>query len=125
MADSEKKNFFLWGSWGGQTVTRPLLTEKIRGNVKKTIIGQGFVLALRTDGILCSWGEDRQGCLGLGQEKLASVDPKKINIPEKVADVSFGNKHVLALTVSGRVYSFGLNEYGQLGLGKFQYYQLY
>ena len=140
---ADKKNFFLWGQWGGTAIDRPLLTEKLRGDVRKVVIGdsippsgaastgrlrhgaaaagmghagagafesgvpgpqggspsplslaQGsgsgsaagssapFVLAIRqSDGGLFAWGEDRQGCLGLGAECLSSADPLRVEIP--------------------------------------------
>ena len=34
-----------------------------------------------------------------------------------VCDVAIGHNHFLALTSDGKVYSFGDNHYGQLGLG--------
>ena len=40
--------------------------------------------------------------------------PKKVNIKKICA----GDRHCLALTNSGECYSWGLNQYGQLGLGK-------
>lgn len=51
--------------------------------------------------------------------QLAMEDTTGINTPYKVMDnvvkVSFGNNHVLALSKEGKVYSWGGNEYGELG----------
>ena len=38
----------------------------------------------------------------------------KVDIKEKIIDLSCGNKHALALTINGRVYSWGENNVGQV-----------
>ncbi|CAD7926659.1 unnamed protein product [Amoebophrya sp. A120] len=116
-ATEDAKNFLVWGSWHGHTIEKPLLTEKVRGAVKKTLIGKTYCVVLRTDGVCVSWGESKQGCLGVGQETTTSIDPKTVRIPDRVVDIAQGGKHVLALTQAGKVYSWGHNEFGQLGVG--------
>lgn len=70
---------------------------------------------------LWHWPErkrDESGCLGLGPEQNSTVDPHTVrNLDERVIDIVHGSKHILALTVSGRVFAWGNNEYGQLGVG--------
>eukprot|EP00397_Hematodinium_sp_SG-2012_P031466 GEMP01033403.1.p1 GENE.GEMP01033403.1~~GEMP01033403.1.p1 ORF type:complete len:565 (+),score=117.86 GEMP01033403.1:48-1742(+) len=115
-----RKNFFLWGAWGDHHLTEPLLTQKIDAKIRNTVIGHGFIVALLEDGSLLSWGEDKNGCLGLGSERLQCAEPARIKIPEasgRVADIQFGDKHILALTEKGQVYSWGDNKEGQLGAG--------
>jgi len=38
----------------------------------------------------------------------------KVEINEKVIDVRCGERHVLALTICGKIYSWGNNEFGQV-----------
>jgi len=38
----------------------------------------------------------------------------KVEIKEKVADVRCGDKHVLAITICGKIYSWGENSNGQV-----------
>ena len=49
-----------------------------------------------------------------------NVCPYQITFPKgvKIKKVCAGDRHCLALTNSGECYSWGLNSYGQLGLGK-------
>jgi len=116
---SEGKNFWLWGTWGKRVIKVPFLTEKIEGNIRNVIIGQTFIIALKEDGTLVSWGEDKSGCLGLGTDLQNQPDPKRIPFPTdfqgKVIDIQYGKHHVLALTNLGKVYAWGENSMGQLG----------
>ena len=48
--------------------------------------------------------------------KLASLPPSKLNFGHKVTQIATGLQHTLLLTLEGQVYSFGSNNYGQLGL---------
>jgi alpha-tubulin suppressor-like RCC1 family protein len=45
------------------------------------------------------------------------VKPKPIAFPEKVTMIAAGMHYSLALSVSGKVYAWGWNGFGQLGLG--------
>ncbi|CAK9030938.1 unnamed protein product [Durusdinium trenchii] len=115
-----ENNFWLWGTWGKRVIKAPFLTQKVPGKIRDIIIGQNFIIALKEDGQLVSWGEDKVGCLGLGTEDVNVQDPRKIPFPSdfkgKVVDVQYGRHHVLALTSTGKVYSWGDNNKGQLGL---------
>jgi len=119
-----QKNFWLWGTWGKRIIPRPFLTQKISGKIRDVVIGQTFIIALKEDGKLFSWGEDKQGCLGLGTDCITSHSPKQINLGtegvDPVLDIQYGKHHVLALTQNGKVYSWGDNQSGQLGLGDTQ-----
>jgi len=116
---SDGKNFWLWGTWGKRVIKVPFLTEKIEGNIRNVIIGQTFIIALKEDGNLVSWGEDKSGCLGLGTDLQNQAEPKRIPFPTdfqgKVIDIQYGKHHVLALTNLGKVYAWGENNNGQLG----------
>ncbi|CAD7949295.1 unnamed protein product [Amoebophrya sp. A25] len=116
-ASEDNKNFLVWGAWHDTIIEKPLLTEKVRGAVQKTLIAKTYCVVLRTDGTVVAWGENKQGCLGLGPDTTASSDPKALAFDEAVVDIQMGTKHLLALTAAGRVYAWGSNEYGQLGVG--------
>eukprot|EP00931_Biecheleriopsis_adriatica_P036418 TRINITY_DN20982_c0_g1_i1.p1 TRINITY_DN20982_c0_g1~~TRINITY_DN20982_c0_g1_i1.p1 ORF type:complete len:614 (+),score=142.70 TRINITY_DN20982_c0_g1_i1:73-1914(+) len=119
---SPDNNFWLWGSWGKRVIKQPFLTQKVPGKIRDVIIGQNFIISLREDGSLVSWGEDKLGNLGLGAEQVNVSEPRKIVFPpdfkgnEKIMDVQYGKHHVLALTSHGKVYAWGDNSSGQLGL---------
>lgn len=49
-------------------------------------------------------------------EKKRSLIPRKIVNIEKIIKISTGNKHNLALSANKKVYSWGDNSFGQLGI---------
>lgn len=87
-------------------------------------------LALRKDGTVWSWGDNKCGQLGYETEPEKwlnpvmgltgnnySTTPKQIKELKEVISVAAGAGHSVALTKSGDVYTFGCNDGGQLGLG--------
>merc|ERR1719375_2909802 len=92
--------------------------QEVSKKIRNIVIGQSFIIALQEDGTLVSWGEDKQGCLGLGSEKPSCPEPMKVsNIIGKVIDIQYGAHHILALTNKGQVWAWGQNDNGQLGAG--------
>jgi alpha-tubulin suppressor-like RCC1 family protein len=86
--------------------------------------GGDFSLAIeKTDDqktVLYSWGTNTYGQLGLGHNNVASAMTPVPNFPsanEKLLTISAGLSHVLALTEDKKVYSWGRNNFGQLGIG--------
>ncbi|KAF9426670.1 hypothetical protein BGZ94_006186 [Podila epigama] len=80
--------------------------------------GEGHFLALTTDCVLYSWGSGRHGQLGHGNV-LSEDLPKCIEALEgiRIIDAACGGSFSMALSDIRDVYTFGLNDYGQLGLG--------
>jgi alpha-tubulin suppressor-like RCC1 family protein len=74
---------------------------------------------INTNGMLFSWGNNQQGQLGIGSLTTAS-EVESIPFPPGVngwSDISGGSAFALAIADDGRIYSWGQNAYGQLGLG--------
>uniref|UniRef100_A0A6I8N734 X-linked retinitis pigmentosa GTPase regulator n=1 Tax=Ornithorhynchus anatinus TaxID=9258 RepID=A0A6I8N734_ORNAN len=71
-----------------------------------------------TDGELYTFGEPENGKLGLSSEQLKNHRIPQLvpGISGKVNQVACGGGHTVALTEED-VYTFGLGEFGQLGLG--------
>jgi alpha-tubulin suppressor-like RCC1 family protein len=91
--------------------------------VKDIAAGECHSLALTEDGTVYAWGDNRVGQLGLGDRETQNcLTPRIVGKlgGEKIKDIAAGNFHSLALTEAGEVYAWGLNEYGQLGLGDFR-----
>ncbi len=81
--------------------------------------GVSHSLALTNGGEVYAWGLNLCGQIGNGSYSQALV-PIKLNHfnNEKVIQISCGYEHSIALTESGRVFSWGYNEFGQLGLNQ-------
>ena len=81
--------------------------------------GYGNTLALMEDGSLYSWGYNKAGELGLGHTDN-QYTPQLIN-PEHfhyntIKSIHIEFMHALALMDDGTLYTWGQNDYGQLGL---------
>ncbi|XP_072471275.1 X-linked retinitis pigmentosa GTPase regulator isoform X2 [Notamacropus eugenii] len=76
--------------------------------------------AFVTKGGLYTFGEPENGKLGLSPEQLKNhrIPQLVLGIPGKVKQVACGGGHTVALTEE-EVYTFGLGQFGQLGLGTF------
>ena len=90
--------------------------------IKHIAAGSTHVLALTTDGNVFGWGSNHFGQVGMSQtvqknNERFSTKPKPIVFPEKIIDIAAGMHYSLALTASGKVYAWGWNGFGQLGLG--------
>ncbi len=120
---------FVWGSSDdgqcGQIsprVPNPTLIDSgaLAGTpVKKVVAGNFFALALTMNGEVVAWGGNSFGQLGNGTI-TNSVMPLLISeiaplSTVDITDIAVGNHHSLALTSDGRIYSWGYNNYGQLG----------
>ncbi|XP_026580225.1 probable E3 ubiquitin-protein ligase HERC6 [Pseudonaja textilis] len=102
---------------------RCYLPEPIQALEAQTIVyiscGKEHSLAISSQGKVFSWGAGGFGQLGTGKLKDSST-PKKIDALSKynVIQVACGHYHSIVLTKDGRVFSWGQNSHGQLGLGK-------
>uniref|UniRef100_A0A3Q3MJ34 HECT and RLD domain containing E3 ubiquitin protein ligase 4 n=1 Tax=Mastacembelus armatus TaxID=205130 RepID=A0A3Q3MJ34_9TELE len=77
-----------------------------------------FYLFLCTGGQVFSWGQNRYGQLGLGINGQSISTPQIIQSLQGIpfAQISAGGAHSFALTLSGAVFGWGRNKFGQLGL---------
>mmetsp|Transcript_42295 Transcript_42295/g.30500 ORF Transcript_42295/g.30500 Transcript_42295/m.30500 type:complete len:92 (+) Transcript_42295:219-494(+) len=80
-----------------------------------------YNLMLDKEGKMYSCGKSREGVLGLGVLNRSTKQKAfKIEFPpdkdepfgERIIDFQVGNSHVLALSQSGKVFSWGSNFYG-------------
>ena len=115
-----------FGMLGIGHVEKEILPQKI--NLKNIIgadCGELHTVAINKLNEIYAWGSDIYGQLGLGKTNQDYIDgdnyryqtlPQKINL-ENVKTISCSYNHTMALTLTGEVYAWGSNSYGQLGLG--------
>ena len=107
---------------GSGTVYKTTPVRAMSGNATAIAAGKYFSLALTADGNVMSWGLNDCGQLGdyvVSQRNTPGfVYENTLGIPLSwIVAIAAGSSHSLALTEDGRVYSWGANNSGQLGIG--------
>ena len=98
-----------------------LIDDKILNSIRLLYVyqrGQSVMFALLDDTVY-SLGFNRKGALGLGHRKENLREPE-MNLTlsgKQIIDIVSGYEHCIGLTAYGECYSWGLNQYGQLGIG--------
>ncbi len=107
--------------------TSPVESGELSG-AKKVAAGGRFSLALVGEGEVWGWGENGSGQLGIGAsspskcpqpffgEVACSLSPVHVHVLETASAIAAGESHALAIQ-GGKLYSWGANGSGQLGLG--------
>ncbi|QDZ17710.1 chromosome condensation regulation protein [Chloropicon primus] len=88
--------------------------------VVRVAAGDAFGVALTESGRVYSWGNNLAGQLGLG-------DVRDRNVPtlvtgnglesQNITDIAAGSRFVVALSERGAIWTWGSNDFGQLGQG--------
>jgi alpha-tubulin suppressor-like RCC1 family protein len=125
-----KKDGTLW-SWGEnelgqlgyanneQNVTLPAQVG-LDTNWASVAAGAEYSLAIKTDGTLWAWGDDKYGQLGLGTIQGAQAQtPTQVGTDTNWATVSanYTGTLTLATKTDGTLWAWGSDSYGQLGDG--------
>jgi alpha-tubulin suppressor-like RCC1 family protein len=102
------------------------LSEEFLKNIKIiSVFGQktSEVLVVSKDDECYGFGENDWGVLGFGHN-IQVDEPKLIEelCFKKIINFSYGLNFVIALTINGKVFSWGRNDYGQLGHGSMNNY---
>lgn len=102
----------------GTTVPRqrPVLVNNLSGVTAIAAGGRFFSVALKSDGTVCTWGENLFGQLGDGTN-TPRLRPVGVPGLDNVSAISAGRGHVLAMKRDGSVWAWGWNGMGQLGDG--------
>lgn len=113
----------LW-SWGwnssgelGVVGSGNVLTPTKTGlrDVRSISAGTRFSVMTLTDGSLWSFGSNTAGQLGTGDTQLVE-SPTRIGPPDVLFDEAIaGDEHAFAVDQAGTLWSWGRNEWGQLG----------
>ena len=86
-------------------------------NTVQISAGGSHSLILTNTGQIFAFGENIDGQLGLGDNIDKYVPTQIYYDVVDVIKISVGSNYSLAFTANGRIYAFGNNNWGQLGLG--------
>ncbi|MFA4986437.1 MAG: hypothetical protein WC712_07635 [Candidatus Brocadiia bacterium] len=87
-------------------------------SVVQVAAGSAHTLVLYSDGSVYSWGSNNMGQLGLGNNTDKNTPQLVSALSGKgVVAIAAGYWHSIALCSDGKVYIWGYNQYGTLGLG--------
>ncbi|XP_042315284.1 probable E3 ubiquitin-protein ligase HERC4 isoform X4 [Sceloporus undulatus] len=128
LALNDKGQVYAWGFAAEGQLGLPGTEEYIRvpRNIKslsdvqivQVACGYYHSLALSKGSEVFSWGQNKHGQLGLGYDYKKQTSPQLIKsllgIP--FGQIAAGGAHSFALTLSGAVFGWGRNKFGQLGL---------
>lgn len=105
----------------GKTVWTGIIDVYVDGRIAapKVYAGKNFSVALQVSGKVYAWGENTQNQLGDGTDK-SKASPVAVQFGGDstmlgIRDISASDTHVLMVTESMEVMSWGGNEHGQLG----------
>jgi len=79
--------------------------------------GASHTCAVKSDGRLFCWGQNDFGQLGDGSVDASNTPVEESSAAEDWARVSAGTSHTCAVKVDGRLYCWGHDGNGQLGIG--------
>ncbi|NWT71267.1 HERC4 ligase, partial [Prunella himalayana] len=128
LALNDKGQVYAWGLATDGQLGLPGTEECVRvpRNIKslseiqiiQVACGYYHSLALSKGSEVFSWGQNKYGQLGLGYEYKKQTSPQVIKsllgIP--FAQIAAGGAHSFVLTLSGAIFGWGRNKFGQLGL---------
>lgn len=98
----------------------PALTQGNRDWVKISG-GEFHAIGLTKGGEIFTWGRNNYGQMGTGRKSFsATTVPTKVGDKNNWLNISSGYYYCLAVNTNGELYSWGQNNYGQLGLGNDQ-----
>ncbi|HEY7012991.1 MAG TPA: hypothetical protein VH480_09560 [Streptosporangiaceae bacterium] len=119
-----------WGNnFSGQLGTgAPLRTTattpapvKLPADMTPTAVAAGstFAFAAGPGGAVCAWGDNLHGQLATGRVGQPSPVPVKVSLPDGVSalSVAAGDSSAYVIGSDGKLYDWGNNKSGQLGIG--------
>lgn len=123
-AIGESGNVYAWGyNQNGElgigtyrSITTPTKVPNIEGAID-IAGGNNHTVLLTNEGKVYTTGRNTYGQLGYELESDKTNKFNQVSGLSEIADVEAGYTHNVALTLSGEIYEWGGNIYGQLGLG--------
>ena len=128
VAISRDGEVFTWGDGTGGRLghgdtnyeTRPKIVRSLAAiHVVAVAASQHHCLAVSHNGSVYSWGWNNWGQCGIGHASAAVLHPVEVILPTCVEarTASASERTSLIVTRDGKLFSFGDNRFGQLGLG--------
>ena len=97
----------------------PMLLPSLKA-ITALAAGSNHILALDNKGNVSAWGCGQQNQLGrriIERNKLSSLIPQGVGLPRgKVVKVACGAYHSFAIDKDGKVWGWGLNNFGEVGV---------
>lgn len=108
-----------FGQLGDGTTTERDVPVQIKrlSNVINISSRGSHTVALKSDGTVWAWGRNDHGQLGDGTTKDYRSDPAQVGVLSGVIAIAVGEQYSVALKTDGTVWTWGHNDYGQLGDG--------
>lgn len=108
-----------WGQLGYETEDIKNIPTKLNINIKVKEISAKYLhnLLIDTEGNLWSCGRNTYGQVGNGKKEDSVKKPIQILQGTKFSKVATGIYYSLALDTNGNLWTWGWNNYGQLGNG--------
>lgn len=101
---------------------RPVLIPGIK-NITSIKAGANHALAMDTKGAVFAWGSGQQNQLGrriVERNKAEGLFPREFGLPKgpktRVTSISTGAYHSFAISKTGDIYAWGLNNFGETGI---------
>ncbi|XP_016153364.1 PREDICTED: probable E3 ubiquitin-protein ligase HERC3 [Ficedula albicollis] len=108
-----------WAKASANSPKTRLVQELGNRNIVQIACGDQHAMALSRGGELFTWGWNTHGQLGIESQTRLTCEPQLVQrlkgIP--LAQIAAGGAHSTTVSLSGAVYSWGKNSFGQLGLG--------
>ncbi|KAL7275310.1 hypothetical protein RUND412_001753 [Rhizina undulata] len=106
-------------SKNGNIQPTPVLIPNLK-NIVDVSVGNNHALAFSKEGNVYAWGDGEKMQLGrrvVERTRQNGLTPREFGLPRRsVKYVSTGGTHSFAITKDGKVWAWGLNNYGQCGI---------
>lgn len=105
-------------SGDGDEQRTPVLIKGLE-NIVNLACGSNFALALDAFGAIFSWGAGQQHQLGREvphDERFDALRPRQVFSKSDLTALYAGSDHSFAVTASGQVYAWGMNNWAQCGI---------
>ena len=120
---SEDKNVYSFGmsdkgahGHENELVFPPKMIPSLK-NIESVVYGANHTVCLDNEGTVFTFGCNNSGQLGIGDESVSFTHiPQKLTLPP-IKQIACGSTFTFCLTRKGRVYAFGSDFYGAVGLG--------